>query len=104
MLYIIGGIIIYLIGIFGINFLFGRYHPYDYQMDTLEGIGTVLWPISIILAIPIGIVGGITILAIKVRENEAKKKKALLQAEQERQQLAHEVQRMDFFEDGVPGL
>lgn len=102
-LHILGGVLGYLAGIFGFSYLHGRRNPYEYSMEGGEIFLLVIWPIVLVLAIPVGIVFGIIIgiskLADLIRDIGADQVKQRIQAEQRQRIASEQVDQIEMFED-----
>lgn len=102
-LYLAGGLLTYVLGIFGISYVYGRLNPNDWEMHGGIMFLTTIWPVTAILALPIGaligLIFGIIWVASYCMERGQAPVKARLAEERRQREIGQQIDRIDMFED-----
>lgn len=105
--YIGGGFLIYVLGILGISYAYGKANPHHYSMEDGAIIATVLWPLALAVvlvfglpvALIIGMIMGMTKLSEIVREKAAAPARAALEEQRRTERIQNEVNSLQFFDE-----
>src|SRR5665213_536426 len=99
----LGGILGYIGVIISVYYIHGRRYPHQYRMDEFASFLTAIWPITLVLAIPVGIVMGIgygvSELADYIRDIGIRQGHAKFQAMRDREMAAQDIENIEMFED-----
>lgn len=100
---IIGGIVLYLFGIAVGSYIKGRF--FYWRSDDLATFLIGVWPLTITLAIPVGILIGLITLVVNgaayIVDLGYRHQRAKEMAEENRQQAVERVENIEMFEDTV---
>lgn len=100
LLYVLSGLFMYVLGIFGLVYLHGRLTgAQNWDWEPWEVLGIIFWPIVLVVAIPGGPVVYLIIKSIQISDKLHERGREQYEGAATRQRQAREIQTMEMFED-----